>query len=240
MSRRSWFWGFSILVLALGFAGLASAGTVGKIAGTALDQKGQPLPGVSVVIEGSKRGAVTSADGSYFILNVDPGVYRLTASLIGYQKATQTDVKVQADFTAELNFKLKEEAVQLGEVVVQAERPAVEVDKTVSKYVVDAKQISNVSILKSTADFVSLQPGVDVRGDSRIRGSDISGNNAGSDVAYYIDGVKLTNNDGRGRALFTGINKTSVQELTVITGGMDAEYGNAQGGIISVVTKDGG
>ena len=240
MCRKGWFWGFSILVLALGFAGLASAGTVGKIAGTALDQKGQPLPGVSVVIEGTKRGAVTSADGSYFILNVDPGVYQLTASLIGYQKETKTEVKVQADFTRELNFKLKEEAVQLGEVVVQAERPPVEVDKTVSKYVVDAKQISNVSILKSTVDFVSLQPGVDVRGDSRIRGSDIAGNNAGSDVAYYIDGVKLTNNDGRGRGLFTGINKTSVQELTVITGGMDAEYGNAQGGIISVVTKDGG
>jgi hypothetical protein len=198
---------------------------------------------VSVVIEGSKRGAVTGADGSYFILNVDPGVYRLTASLIGYQKETKTEVKVQADFTTELNFKLKEEAVQLGEVVVQAERPAVEVDKTVSKYVVDSKQISNMSILKSTADFVALQPGVDVRGNSSIRNSDIASSQSaggGSDVSYYIDGVKLTQNDGRKTSLFTGINKTSVQELVVITGGMDAEYGNAQGGIISVVTKDGG
>ena len=150
MSRKRWFWGFIALVLTVGFVGVASAGTVGKISGTVVDEKGQPLPGVSVMIEGTKKGAVTSADGSYFILNVDPGVYKLAASLIGYQKATKTDVGVKADFTTELNFRLKEEAVQLGEMVVQAERPAVEVDKTVSKFVVDAKQISSISILKST------------------------------------------------------------------------------------------
>ncbi|MSS72094.1 MAG: TonB-dependent receptor [Candidatus Latescibacteria bacterium] len=241
MRGRKWFWSFAALALMVGFTGSALAGTVGKIAGQVMDSKGQPLPGVSVTIEGTKRGAVTGADGSYFILNVDPGTYKLAASLIGYQKETRTDVRVQADFTTDLNFRLREEAVQLGEIVVQAERPAVEVDKTVSKFVVDAKQISSVSILKSTVDFVSLQPGVDVRGNSMIRGADLGsvGSGAGSDVAYYVDGVKLTHNDGRKTSLFTGINKTSVQELTVITGGMDAEYGNAQGGIISVVTKDG-
>ncbi len=68
--------GIGVLVLALVLPlSVALAGTTGKIAGRVLDDKGAPLPGVNVILEGTKRGAITGTDGSYFILSVDPGGY---------------------------------------------------------------------------------------------------------------------------------------------------------------------
>jgi hypothetical protein len=214
-------------------AGEALAGTTGKLNGLVKDQKGDPLPGANIFIEGTGRGAITDASGYFFIVNLDPGVYRVTASIIGYEKQTQTDVQVQADFTTEIRFQLKETTVQMGEVVVQAERPPVEPDKTTSKYVVSAQDIQNVPVVRSTQGMIELQGGVSLDGEVSFRAGDAG------DVAYYVDGVKLVNNDASGYRQFRNVNKSAIQEMVVITGGMEAEYGNAQGGIVSIVSRDG-
>ena len=214
-------------------AGQAFAGTTGKLNGVVKDQKGDPLPGVSVVLEGTKRGSVTDANGYFFVINLDPGVYRVTASIIGYDKETRTNVSIQADHTTELSFALKETAVQMGEVVVQAERPPVEPDRTTSKYVMTAQDIQNVPIVRSAQGLIELQGGVSLDGEVSFRAGDAG------DVTYYVDGVKLVNNDAQGYRQFRSINRSAIQEMTVITGGMEAEYGNAQGGIVSIVSRDG-
>ncbi len=227
----------SILALTL-LTGLAVssafAGTTGKLTGRVLDAKGAPLPGVNVVLEGTRKGAVTDPNGVYVILSIDPGEYTATASLIGYHKEHKKGIRVQADFTTTVDFKLTETAVELGELVVQAERPPVEPDKTTSKYVITAKDIEDLPIVRDVSEFVALQAGVSLDGNTIIRGGDLA------DAAYYVDGIRLVNNDVRGARNFTGMNKSAIQEITVITGGMEAEYGNAQGGIINIVTKDGG
>ncbi len=226
------------------------AGSTGKISGRVLDSTGQALPGASVVIEGTQRGSTADADGYYVIVAVDPGVYELKASMIGYNAKTKTDIEVRADFTSTVNYDLVETAIEVGELVVVAERPAVEVDKTSSKYVVGEAEIEEVPMVRSTSDVISLQPGADVAGSESIRGSSYNFNSSaggGSDIVYYVDGVQVSHSTGAGyqysggvgRQVFTGMSKTAAQEITVVTGGMEAEYGNAMGGVISIVTKDG-
>ncbi|MBI2950957.1 carboxypeptidase-like regulatory domain-containing protein [bacterium] len=236
MKRLAW---FLILSLAVSPAGV-EAGTTGKVTGVVKDAtSGEPLPGVSIVIVGTRRGAVTDASGTYIILSVEPGTYTLTATLVGYQGETKRDVQVAADFTTTVGFSLKETAIQMGEVTVMAERPPVEPDKTTSKYVATAREIEQVPLVRSTAGLVQLMPGVALDGSARIRGSEIS-EGAGVQVVYYVDGIKLANNDGKAASPFTGINRTAIQELSVLTGGMEAEYGNAEGGVVNIITKEGG
>ncbi|OGG46165.1 MAG: hypothetical protein A3F84_26155 [Candidatus Handelsmanbacteria bacterium RIFCSPLOWO2_12_FULL_64_10] len=227
---------------------LAHAGSSGKLTGVVRDVSGHGLPGASVVLEGTRRGAVTDAEGRFVILSVNPGVYSLSASLIGYTKVIKSRVEVNIDYTTTVDFQLKEEAVAASEVVVTAERPPVEPDRTSTQYTVTAHDIEKMTLVRSTGEFVSLQPGVSQDGLNIVRGGDAAPPSNASiywyyrpnDVAFVVDGVQMISNDGNVNTMFTGVNKSAVQELSVITGVPPAEYGNIQSGIINVVTKDGG
>ena len=236
MTRKLLFYAAG-LVLTLALFASAFAGTTGKITGVVKDNQGKPLPGVSVVIEGTRRGAITDADGYYLIISVDPGRYTMGASLIGYSTERKTDVVVASDLTTTVDFKLVEQALQMGEVTVTAERPPVEPDKTSTQYVVSEQDIKNLPIVRDIARIIELTPGASLDGSGRFRGGDNGG--GAQDVTFYVDGVRLVNNTSRGGSQFQGINRTAVQEVTVQTGGFNAEYGNAQSGVINIVTKDG-
>lgn len=236
-------------LLAVGAFLLAGAGDSwaqhGKVNGVVRDASGDPLPGANVVVKGVQRGAVTDADGYYAIIQVDPGRVTLTGSLVGYETVQVQDVLVIADQTIAVNFTLKEAAVELGELVVIADRPLVEPDKTTSKYTVTLEETERIlSLVRNTAEILQLQPGVSVDGSNRLRGSRV-GNTAevpwGSDVAYMVDGVRMNYNDGRGAGgQFRTVNRGAIQELSVLTGVTPAEFGNAQAGVVQIVTKEGG
>ena len=217
-----------------------SAGIVGKLNGVVADASGMPLPGANVVIQGTHRGATTDAEGYFLILSVEPGRYKLEASMVGYTAATKQDVAVRADFTTTVDFNLAEAALQAEELVVIAERPPVEPDRTFSRYVVDAEDIENVPLARTLDEVIALQPGVSLDGNLRIRGSNNASMAGSNDTFVEIDGVRLVNNDGFVAPNWMGINKSALQEVQVVTGGMEAEYGNAQAGVISLVTKEGG
>ncbi len=249
--NNSWFVlvGILALALALPMSGVF-AGSTGKISGQVLDQTGSPLPGASVVIEGTQRGAITDVDGFYVILAVDPGIYSLTGSLVGYRNVTQEDVRVAVDYTTPVDFTLKEEAIEAEEIVVTAERPPVELDKTSTKYILSSDEIQQSPIIKTTAEFISLLPGFDQSGNFSVRGSDgargeepvLFGtqSNRPNDVYVLIDGVRIPNQDGHEAKLFAGVNKSAIQQISVETGVTAAEYGDATGGTINIVTSDGG
>ncbi|MYF18268.1 MAG: TonB-dependent receptor, partial [Gemmatimonadetes bacterium] len=230
----------AMICLLLCFASHLYAGTTGKIAGVIKDDQGNPLPGANVIVEGTRLGAVADADGSYFIINILPGRYALTASLIGYTNQTQSDVSVKTDFTTPLNFQLKETTVELAELTVVAERPPVERDKTTSKYIMGGDTIDRLSKAASTSELMSLQAGVSLdNNEPAIRGS-YQGNRGNSETLVYVDGVVMDAGTARGDVQFVGVNSDAVQEITVITGGMEAEYGNATSGAIHIITREGG
>ncbi|MCE2436382.1 MAG: carboxypeptidase-like regulatory domain-containing protein, partial [Candidatus Latescibacteria bacterium] len=123
-----------LFIISLCLVSQAFAGTTGKVSGVIKDAKsGEVLPGANVVVLGTRLGATTDADGNYFILNVPPGMLEVQASMVGYTKVTQTDVRVKIDQTTKLNFELSEQTLEAAEILVMAERPPVELDLTGSK-----------------------------------------------------------------------------------------------------------
>src|SRR4030042_6109040 len=89
--------------------GAVFAGITGKISGIVKDaETGETLMGVNVVVTGTTLGAATDRNGNYFILNVPPGGYTVEASMMGYEKLSQTDVKVSSDHTTLVGFELKQ------------------------------------------------------------------------------------------------------------------------------------
>ena len=203
-----------------------NAGTTGKIAGKLIDAvNGEPLIGANVIIMGTNLGAATNFDGNYFIINIPPGKYEVKASLIGYNSVITQNVKVSVDQTTKLNFDLREEAVEMGDVVVIATRPIVQKDLTSTQSNISGEDIAMLP-LEDVESVVNLQAGVI---DGHFRGGRIG------EVQYLIDGVSA--ND-----VFTGepsleADVNSIQEVQVLTGTFNAEYGDALSGVVNQVTK---
>ncbi|GEM_PF-288644 len=200
----------------------------GKIAGRVVDDAGKSLPGVNVMLVGTQRGAASSEDGNYFLLSIPPGMYSVSASMMGYQKVVATNVLVQSGRTTILDFTLKEQVLDLGaEVIVTAERPVIEVDRTSTEFIVNSREIERSPIIGSVSGLMRYMPGVGLDGSNQmvVRYSD------NVDLNMYYDGIPLDS--------YRDINIFSVEEASITTGGVGAEYGNAQGGVINIVTKDG-
>ena len=210
------------------------AGTTGKIAGEVKDRKtGEALIGVNVLVEGTTAGASTNLEGYYFILNLPPGKYTLTSSSLGYGKQTITDVIVSIDLTTTINFALSSEVIEVGEeVIVTAERPIVKKDLTSSESRVDASQIANLPV-SEVGEILTLQTGITQGADGAIH---IRGGRA-SEVAYWVDGVSVS--DVYDGSQTVQLDPNSIQELQVISGTFNAEYGQAMSGVVNYVTKDG-
>lgn len=206
----------------------ALGATRGKIAGVIKDSEGNPLPGVNVMVVGTQRGAATGLDGEYFIINMQPGRYSISAGMVGFKKTIKTDVFVNSGRTTSLDFTLVSMVYEGEEVVITAERPIVEVDRTSTQHILNADAIKNAPIIQSVSDLAYFLPGVgrDSGNNMVIRGGD------NADTEMYYDGIPMGG--------YSDINIFSVEEASITTGGLDAEFGNAQGGIINVVTKEGG
>lgn len=215
-----------ICSLLLLFSGSVVAGTTGKISGKVLDATtGEPLIGANVLIIGTTLGAATDFEGNYFIINIPPGRYEVRASLVGYNSITNQNIQVSVDQTTKLSFVLSEEAVEMADVVVVATRPIVQKDLTSTQSNVSGEDIAMLP-LEDIESVINLQAGVI---DGHFRGGRIA------EVQYLIDGVSA--ND-----VFTGepsmepqIN--SVQEVQVLTGTFNAEYGDALSGVVNQITK---
>ena len=227
----------SLLLLFVLFvtASAAFAGTTGKIVGTVTDaDDGTPLPAVNVVLEGTTMGAATDMNGYYFVINVPPGTYTLKAMMIGYQEQVVKNVKVSVDLTTSINFKLSTEVLQAGEeVTIVAKRPIVQKDMTSSMAAVGSDEIQAMPV-QEVADVLELQAGLVRDG---LGGIHVRGGRTG-EVSYMVDGIDAT--DSYSGDLGVEVENSSVQELQVISGTFNAEYGQAMSAVVNIVTKEGG
>jgi outer membrane receptor for ferrienterochelin and colicin len=228
------------VALALGASTLLAQST-GKIEGRVRDQAGAPIANAQVFVVGTAFNAITNPQGYYFINSVPAGTISVRAAFIGY-KATQVDgVKVLADQTGTVDIQLEQTTVELEEItVVSATQPLVPRDEVTTKQRVDGDFAAALPA-DNLNQVLQLQPGVlqDTDGGLSIRGARETQN------ATYVDGVP-TQAGYRGDT-FVGsagtslsLNTNSFEEASVTTGSTSAEYGNATGGVISVVTRTGG
>jgi len=228
--KNKYFSYFLIILLMISFSTLALAGTKGKIVGIVMEKDtGKPLPGANIVLVGTMLGAMTDADGYYFILNVPSGTYSLKVSYIGYSLVTVKSVEVIQDLVTEIDVEMESQVINMGEVVVVAERPLIHKEVSSSTRTLSSEEFENL-IIESVGAVVNTSAGV--ASGSYIRGS------RWTEVNYMVDGLSLTNPITGG--MITEINMKAVEVFVIQTGGFSAEYGNAMGGVVNVVTKEGG
>ena len=211
---------------------LVIAGTGGKIAGNVTDtENGQPLVGVVVFINGTTIGASTNVDGSYSILNVPPGTYSIKFSLIGYASVIVEDARVEIDLTKTVNVQMQSSAVEMDAVVVSAEHPVVTKDISSSQFDINPTVIKSMPI-QTITEALTLHAGIEEGSDGIVvRGG------GSNQTMFVIDGFNM--NDERSNIPYSAVSLAATQEVQVLTGGFNAEYGNVRSGVVNVITKDG-
>jgi len=246
---RSWF-RLSAFVGILSCVGAAYAQetTSGSIAGTAVDTQGAAMPGATVTIT-SPQGTKTyhtDANGRFFAPYLTPGDYAVRVELSGFSPVEQKNIAVRLGQRVSLDFTLK--VGQISETVeVVGAAPVVDTSSTTIGGILTSDTIGKLPIGRAFTDTLYVLPGVS---DSSYAGkaNPSIGGASGLENNFIIDGVNASN-AGFGAigsfsrnygSLGTGVTSDFIKETQVKTGGYEAEYGQASGGVINVVTRSGG
>jgi outer membrane receptor protein involved in Fe transport len=221
-----------VLALLMLVSGAQAAG--GKIIGQVVDREsGEALPGVNVIVSGTEMGAATDIDGNYVILNVPPGTYTLEASYIGYATMRVENLRVNIDQTTRQNFRIVPEVLAGEEVVIVAERPLVQKDLTASQKITTSEEIKALPV-ENFLGVLTTQAGVNTGADGALH---VRGGRS-TEVGYYVDGVPVTNPFFT-NSLATNVSNKALEEMKVVSGAFNAEYGNAMSGIVNISLKEG-
>ena len=203
----------------------------GKLVGTVTEAAtGEPLPGVNVFLEGTTQGASTDFDGQYVIIGVRPGTYTLIASFISFATQKVEGVQVNLDLTTTINFELTEQVIENEEIVVTADAVTVKKDLTSSESRVTADTIEKLPVTE-LGQILEVQAGITNRNGLHVRGG------RSSEVVFMVDGVPVS--DSYDGSSSIQLENAGIQELQVVSGTFNAEFGNAMSGVINIVTKEG-
>ena len=226
-------------VLALLGSGWALAATNSSLKGEVMDEGGAGLPGATVTITsptqlGGARTTEPEADGSFSFANVDPGFFTVRVELDGFVAQELSEVQVRAGRTQTLEVKMGsgefEETVQ-----VTAEAPVIDPEQIslATNFSEEYLQKSAVgSGNRSYQSVLTQAAGVAGGSNPNVLGSTLGEN------AYYFDGINTTDPV---TATWSGnYSFDIIQEVSLETGGFEAQYGGATGGVVNVVTKSGG
>ena len=216
-----------VIALAIALPSIAQSGS-GTLKGTVTDaETGEPIPFAAVVAKVGDRqvaGTATDFDGNYTIKPLSPDKYDIYVSVVGYNVKVITGVVINSDKISfqdvAVNAGIDLDAVDIVSYTV----PLIDKDGGSSGGTVTSEDISKMPLRSATA-VASTVAGVetDVNGNTSIRGS------RSENTYYYIDGVKVIGT--------TNLPKSAIQEVSVITGGVPASYGDVTGGIINITTK---
>lgn len=222
----------------------------GDIKGTVVDPSGGMLPGVRVTASDPARGitrsAQTDAEGAYNLPLLLPGVYRLKFEISGFTTKVIEGVEVRVGDNLVLRTELDVGPVAT-EVNVTAEPPAIDPARTQQANTIESRRIENLPInRRNYLDFALLAPGV-VETNDLVDGTDFRvvqtpqsglsfGGSNGRGNAVSIDGIANYYNSGGVRP---SISQEAVQEFQINRNSFSAEFGNAFGGVINIVSKSG-
>jgi hypothetical protein len=221
--------------------------TTGMLAGKIVDAQGLALPGVSVTVTGGQgdKTAVTDGEGRYAVPFLTPGLYAVRADLQNFSQARRADVQIRLGQTTDLPF-----VMQLGTMSetlnVVAPKTGIDTTSAAIGANLDTGELSRLPVGRRFTDTLYLAPGVSTGGSVGVANPSVEGS-SGLENQYVVDGVNITNG-GYGAvgsysivfgSLGNGTPFDFMQEVQVKTGGYEAEFGQATGGVINVVTKSG-
>ena len=245
MRKRATLLFFLLPVLHAAPALAQTRATAADLTGVVRDQTGAVLPGATVIATNTEtnvaRETTSQDDGRFTLPALPPGSYRVQVTMPGFVSETREALTLTLGALVELDFSLKV-AGTAEAITVSAESPMVDSQKTAVASVVSQQQIESLPIDgRNFISFAVLTPGVSTdrtpqQGASATSGLTFAGQRARSNN-ITVDG--LNNNDsvvGSVRATFS---QEAVREFQVITNSYSAEFGNATGGILNIVTKSG-
>ena len=221
--------------------------TSGTIAGKVTDPTGKPIAGTVIIAtsESGPRTATSDEEGNYILPFLRPGTYNVRAEApSGFNTGLREGVVVGLNQRVTLDFPLTPGKVE--EVTVTSS-PLVDSTSTASGTNIRYDEFANsVPIGRSFTDTYGVASGV-VSGRGTGQGNYSISGASGLENAYLIDGVNVTNTGYGGigaynivyGSLGTGVTSEFLDEVQVKTGGFEAEYGQALGGIINTIVKSG-
>ena len=218
---------FLSIILVLFIMNMGFTQTTGKISGVVSEKEsGNPVLGANVYLENTEIGAATDEDGFFNIINIPPGNYTLSIQMIGYKKYQIVDLRISVNRTSYIEAELETELLESEAVIVQAQKISIKKDQTSSIRNVTSDQIKALPV-ENLESVVNLQAGV-------INGHFRGGRK--NEVVYLIDGIQVMEAFNNENSLVT-LEAEAVEDLEVITGTFNAEYGRAMSGIVNAVTK---
>jgi len=230
---------FILILLSAMTAGVASGQTHGAISGSIKDRDtGQPLVGANVLLIGTVLGAVSDLEGRFSIPHLQPGLYHLRVSLVGYITFDIDKVEVADGQTPSLPILLKQTMIESGEVVVSASKRRQSIqDSPTSVGVVSSRDLAQKNEIYLDKVLESA-PGVNfIGGQINVRGSSGYNYGAGSRVLFLIDGVPVMPGDS-GDIKWSIIPANQIDHVEIVKGAGSALYGSsALGGVVNIITK---
>lgn len=206
----------------------------GILSGTITDgTNGELLPGATIQIRELATGTSTKPDGSFAISQVRPGRYTVEVSLIGYKQIKNYGVEIYAGDETKLDFKLEQTVKPLGfEQVVYGEKPLMDPTKPAAVRSIEPRDIA-LGTAREIGDIIKDLPGVvEIDKELHIRGGRTY------ETQFTIDGVAVTDPLIR-RGYGMSLNAGAIKEVTLYTGGADAEFSQATSGVVEIKTKEG-
>jgi hypothetical protein len=224
-----------LLALALAAPGaLAQTAQVGNIAGQVVDESGAVLPGAIVTARSQERGfartVTTDAAGRFLFPVIPLGSYEVTATLDGFEVLTLTDNLVEAERTTALTMVLRLGSIS-EQITVSGETPIVDMTNTSVNTRVRAEEFERLAVGRNYQTLIGMAPGVVGTGNVNAHGALTSNNQ------FLFDGVNTT--DPTTGTFGSNLNFEAIQEVSIYTAGISAEYGRAVGAVVNVITKSG-
>ncbi len=237
-----------MIAVLLAIPAVAQLVSKGSISGTVYDTTGAVVPDAKITITSDfgTRETTTAGDGTFLFLALEPGKYEVKVEKAGFKTAQAKDVTVRLNERGTVNITLQTGAVSQ---TVEVTETAVGIDATTtaSGGTVTANIFQNAPVGRNITDIPYLVAGVnDGYGTGRANPS-ISGA-TGFENLYIVNGVNI-GNTGYGAigtysnvfgSLGSGVQFDFVKEVQVKTSGFEAQYGQALGGVVNMVTKSGG
>ena len=237
---------FLTAIILLGFVTVNAQSRTGILTGKVIDDQSNPIPGVNIIITSpalipGKMETLTNNRGIYRFINLPPGVYKTKAAIENFNTHTQSEIKVDLGLTTTVNIVLKIGKLY-EEAIVVAKVPSIDIESNkistnyTSEIMAKLPSSRNLNTVLNITAGISMNTGAT---DRFATNSERASMGSGSKENYYsMDGTYLTDPRESTQMIFT--NYDIIEEVQVETAAHNAEYGNAPGSVVNVITKSGG